>query len=79
VPLALGYIDYAKKQIGIGKWFNNPTDFLEDDIFVIQSFYAGKTGKFAEKQSDIQIRPKALARLKGESKTEGTGNDRDSH
>ena len=78
VPLALGYIDYAKKEIGIGKWFN-PTDFLEDDIFMIKSFYAGKTGKFPEKQSDIRIRPKALARLTGEGETEGTGADRELH
>jgi 1-acyl-sn-glycerol-3-phosphate acyltransferase len=72
VPLALGYIDYGKKEIGVGKWFN-PTDIPEDDILIIKTFYAGKTGKFPEKQSDIRIRPKALAELTGKGKAEGTG------
>jgi 1-acyl-sn-glycerol-3-phosphate acyltransferase len=53
-PLGLGYIDYAKKEIGI-------TDFVqitgneEKDMLLIQKGFEGKVGRFPENASPIQI------------------------
>jgi 1-acyl-sn-glycerol-3-phosphate acyltransferase len=45
VPLALGYIDYSKKHIGLGPVFS-PTGALEQDLAQIQAFYQDKAGKY---------------------------------
>jgi 1-acyl-sn-glycerol-3-phosphate acyltransferase len=44
VPIALGYLDFRKKEGGIGRLFQ-PTGDIAADMVEIQSFYAGITGK----------------------------------
>ena len=45
VPIVLGYLDYAKKEAGIGPIIY-PTGNIEEDIQVIQNFYKTKTAKY---------------------------------
>ncbi|WP_347159284.1 1-acyl-sn-glycerol-3-phosphate acyltransferase [Pontibacter chitinilyticus] len=47
VPIVLGYLDYAKKEAGIGPTIY-PTGDVEADIEEIKSFYRTKTGKVPE-------------------------------
>lgn len=44
VPIALGYLDFRKKEGGVGQMFE-PTGDIAADMVEIQSFYAGITGK----------------------------------
>jgi len=57
IPVALGYIDYPNKKIGIGDYFT-PTGDIQLDLEMIKEFYKIKTGKYPEKQGDIKIRTK---------------------
>jgi 1-acyl-sn-glycerol-3-phosphate acyltransferase len=56
VPIALGYIDYAKKAVGIGPTIY-PSGDIQADFEQIKSFYAGKLGKHPHLQGKIQLRP----------------------
>jgi len=56
VPLALGYIDYPRKRIGIGKLLI-PSGDLGADLEIIRAFYADKAGKFPQAHGQIRIRP----------------------
>ncbi len=44
VPIALGYLDFRKKEGGIGRMFQ-PTGDIAADMVEIQAFYTGITGK----------------------------------
>lgn len=55
VPIALGYVDFKKKKIGIGEIFM-PTGDKEKDFARIKKFYLDKSGKYPEKQGKIQLR-----------------------
>ena len=44
VPIALGYLDFRKKEGGIGQMFQ-PTGDIAADMVEIQAFYTGITGK----------------------------------
>lgn len=48
VPIVLGYLDYAKKEAGVGPLFY-PTGDAEGDIEKIKAFYRTKTAKYPEK------------------------------
>lgn len=48
VPIALGYLDYAKKEAGVGPLIT-PTGDYEKDLETIQSFYRTVTPKYPEK------------------------------
>ena len=61
VPVALGYLDYKHKKIGIGATLY-PTGNIEEDFQFIQKFYADKTGKYPEKQGPVQLRQKEIKR-----------------
>ena len=50
VPIALAYMDYAKKKTGVGKIIY-PTGDYEKDMVEIMSFYADINAKFPEKFS----------------------------
>lgn len=50
VPIALAYMDYAKKKTGVGK-IVYPTGDYEKDMVEIMSFYAEINAKFPEKFS----------------------------
>jgi 1-acyl-sn-glycerol-3-phosphate acyltransferase len=48
VPITFGYLDYAKKEAGVGA-FIQPTGNVEADMKVILDFYKNISGKFPEK------------------------------
>lgn len=48
VPIVLGYLDYPKKEAGVGPVFY-PTGNVEADIEKIKAFYRTKKGKYPEK------------------------------
>ncbi len=50
VPIALGYLDYAKKEAGVGKVIY-PTGNMQQDMQEIMQFYKNIKGKFPEKFS----------------------------
>jgi 1-acyl-sn-glycerol-3-phosphate acyltransferase len=45
VPIVLGYLDYSKKEAGVGPVFY-PTGNVEADIEEIKNFYRTKTAKY---------------------------------
>ncbi len=45
VPIVLGFIDYAKKEAGIGPVFY-PTGNIDQDMLQIQAFYKDKMAKY---------------------------------
>lgn len=47
VPIVLGYLDYAKKEAGIGPTIY-PSGDVDADIEKIQAFYRTKTARFPE-------------------------------
>lgn len=47
VPLVLSYLDYARKEAGIGPIFY-PTGCIEEDLKEIQAFYRDKSGKYPD-------------------------------
>jgi len=55
VPIGLGYVDYKKKKIGIGKILL-PTGDRDKDLVVIKDFYLDKSGKFPKKHGEIRLR-----------------------
>lgn len=57
VPIAMAYLDYGKKQLGIGGGFS-PTDDIQETFQRIRDFYKDRKGKFPEKASLIQPRQK---------------------
>ena len=55
VPLALGYIDYPKREIGVGGYAELSGD-LDADMAQLRAFYADKRGLYPERQSPIRLR-----------------------
>ncbi|MBN2173520.1 MAG: 1-acyl-sn-glycerol-3-phosphate acyltransferase [Bacteroidales bacterium] len=47
VPIALGFLDYKKKEVGIGKIFT-PSGNFEEEFKMIEDFYKGRGAKFPE-------------------------------
>jgi 1-acyl-sn-glycerol-3-phosphate acyltransferase len=52
VPIGLGYVDFKEKIGGVGKLFY-PSGNIEEDMILIQEFYAGFTGKNPQ-QFDVE-------------------------
>ena len=57
VPIVMAYLDFGKKQVGIGSMFY-PTDDIETDFDKIRRFYVDRRGKNPEKESLIRVRKK---------------------
>ena len=57
VPLALGFVNYADRTVGIGDVFM-PSGDIKADMERIRGFYADKRGRHPEKQSSIRVRPR---------------------
>lgn len=57
VPIALGFIDYPSRTIGIGDTLR-PTGDLDRDFEKIRDFYAGKKGIRPHLQGEIRVRPR---------------------
>jgi len=53
VPIAMAYLDYENKILGIGEIMNTTGD-LEADLEVIRAFYKDKIGYRPENQSEIR-------------------------
>ena len=54
IPIVCGYLDYAKKQAGLGDVFI-PSD-MHKDMDHLRSFYGPITGRYPDKKSDIRLR-----------------------
>jgi 1-acyl-sn-glycerol-3-phosphate acyltransferase len=52
VPIAMAYLDYGNKIIGVGPNFM-PSGDLEADFEIIRDFYTGVVGKNPKKQGEI--------------------------
>jgi 1-acyl-sn-glycerol-3-phosphate acyltransferase len=50
VPIALGYMNYGKKEAGVGKMIY-PSGDMKKDLKEIMEFYQGMTAKYPEKYS----------------------------
>lgn len=48
VPIVLAYMDFAKKEVGMGEVFY-PTDDVDADFDYIEKFYANITAKYPER------------------------------
>lgn len=54
VPIALGFIDYRTREIGIGSYFS-PTGDIQADFNCIKEFYNGKMGKNPLSQGKVRL------------------------
>lgn len=57
IPIALGYVDYARKILGIGPVLM-PTGNIEADMVPIREFYADKAGLYPHKKGEVRIEPR---------------------
>ena len=55
VPIALGYVDFKKKIIGVGQILM-PSGNRDKDFVMIKDFYLDKSGKYRDKQGEIRLR-----------------------
>lgn len=55
VPIALGFVDYKDKVVGIGPTIY-PSGDIQADFVQIKAFYAGKTGRNPHLQGEARIR-----------------------
>lgn len=55
VPLALAYIDYAAREIGMGAYLEMTGDCAAD-MAGIREFYAGRQGRHPQSQGPIRLR-----------------------
>ncbi len=55
VPVLMAYLDYGKKQVGIGGMFYPPED-IDATFAQIRKFYKNRCGKNPENESLIQVR-----------------------
>jgi len=55
VPIALGFVDYKDKVVGIGPTIY-PSGDIHADFDQIKTFYAGKTGRHPHLQGEARIR-----------------------
>lgn len=56
VPVALGFIDFEKKTVGIGPHFYPSGDIHADFERHIRPFYADKKGMYPQKQGAVRLR-----------------------
>ena len=55
VPIALAYIDYPRKRIGIDRMLE-PSGDIDADFMILEEYYHDKTGKRPENQGPVRIR-----------------------
>lgn len=58
VPIVMGFVDYARKTLGIGPAVM-PSGDLDADLAPIRSFYADKSGRHPDQKGDVRVLPKA--------------------
>jgi 1-acyl-sn-glycerol-3-phosphate acyltransferase len=59
VPVGLAFIDYARREVGVGAWLDLTGD-QEADLARIRAFYAGKRGCRHELAGPIRFPPEAV-------------------
>jgi 1-acyl-sn-glycerol-3-phosphate acyltransferase len=57
VPIVMLYVDYPRRDCGVGPYFM-PTGDIDVDFKLIQDFYADKGGRHPEKKGPIELPPK---------------------
>ena len=62
VPLVLGYLDYGRKQVGIGKEIIELSGDPDEDMPKIRAMYEGIDGRWPEKASPIELPPEKPAK-----------------
>ena len=60
VPIMMAYLDYGKKQVGMGGMFY-PENDIEADFDTIREFYKDRRGKHPDQESLIQVRRRGKA------------------
>lgn len=55
VPIALAYIDYPRKRIGIDRMFE-PSGDIDEDFMILEEYYHDKIGKRPENQGPVRTR-----------------------
>jgi len=55
IPILCGYIDYKKKEVGIGYWLI-PTGNIRNDMDKIRAFYKNIEEKYPEKRTPIRLK-----------------------
>ena len=55
VPVALGFIDYPHRRIGIDRLFE-PSGDIEADFTILRDYYRDKIGKRPDKQGPVRIK-----------------------
>jgi 1-acyl-sn-glycerol-3-phosphate acyltransferase len=58
VPIGLGFIDWGKKEVGIGGYLT-PSGDIVADFELLKSFYADKRGYDTSKQGPVALKPPA--------------------
>jgi 1-acyl-sn-glycerol-3-phosphate acyltransferase len=54
VPVCLAFLDFGRRRAGLGPLLRTTGD-LKADMDVVRSFYAGKTGRFPERQGPVRL------------------------
>jgi 1-acyl-sn-glycerol-3-phosphate acyltransferase len=54
VPLVLGFVDYRRRQVGVGPVIH-PSEDIEATFAELRAFYADKTGKYPHKKGEITL------------------------
>jgi 1-acyl-sn-glycerol-3-phosphate acyltransferase len=54
VPIALSFVDYARRETGVGAWFT-PSGDRDADMQAIARFYAGKVAKHPSQAGPVQL------------------------
>lgn len=57
VPVAMGFLDYSTKTMGIGGYFY-PSGDMDADLKILQEFYADIRGKYPHQQGRVRFLPK---------------------
>ena len=55
VPIGLGFIDYVKREVGIGAWMDAGDD-ARTDLERMAEFYTGRTGRRPELAGPVRLR-----------------------
>jgi len=66
VPIALSYVDYPRKLVGIGAQFL-PGGDIQADMQILAEFYADKTPRYPQRQGEVRLRPSEASQGKDEA------------
>lgn len=56
IPIAMGFLDYSRKTLGVGGYFY-PTGDREADLNLLKKFYTEVIGKYPQEQGDVRFLP----------------------